>query len=97
MDVFLTRATISAQWESYLKIVTEDDIDRARKQYQGSEGEKKDIMREVVRGNGSLTHLLNNIPFMRVDDEVRVTQIVKNLIKDGKIPNTKIKKLPKRR
>lgn len=34
---------------------------------------------------------------MRVEDEVRVTQIVKDLIKDGKVPNTKIKKLLKRR
>lgn len=97
LDVFLTRATVSAKWESYLKIVAEVDMDRARKKYQGSEGEKSDIMREVVRGNGSLTHLLNSIPFMRVEDEVRVTQIVKDLIKDGKIPNTKIKKMSKRR
>lgn len=96
-DVFLSRATISAQWESHLKIVTEDDLDRTRNKYQGSAEEKKDILREIVRGNGSLTHLLNNIPFMRVEDEERITKIVKDLIKDNEIPKTKIKKIAKRR
>lgn len=51
-------------------------------------------MREIVVGNGSLKHLLNNIPFMRIEDQERIVLIVEELANEKKIPNgIKIKKI----
>lgn len=92
-DVFITRAVVSAQWESHLKIVEPDDFVRARKRYQNSEDEKTDIIHEIVRGNGSLTHLLHNVPFMRAEDENRIKKLIEQLILDGKLPKMKLKRI----
>lgn len=91
IDVFFTKATVSAQWESYLKIVSPNSFQNARDTYQGTEKEKQDIIRELIRGNGSVTHLINTIPFMRVDDENCITNLINQLMKDGSVPTMKIK------
>lgn len=66
-DILYTKTTRSAQWEHYLKPMNDVDIESARKAYQNSESEEMDVIREFTAGNGSLTHLLNNIPFMRAE------------------------------
>lgn len=96
-DILFTKTSIAAKWENYLKPLNEVDIDSARKAYQNSESEEIDLIREVVIGNGSLTHLLNTIPFMRVEDENRIIESVVELMSLGKIPKITIKKLPKRK
>lgn len=95
LDIFFTRATVSAQWESHLKIVKSDDFLSARERYQNSENEKKDIVCEIVRGNGSLTHLLHNVPFMRREDEGRIIKLIDQLILDKKLPKMKLKRMQK--
>lgn len=95
-DIFFTRATVSAQWESHLKVVVSDDFARAKKNYQNSEKEKEDIRREIVRGNGSLTHILHNVPFIRVNDESRIMEIIKQMIANGEVPKLKLKKIAKK-
>lgn len=40
-----------------------------------------------------MTHIYNNVPFMRVEDEARVLEIIKRLISENKIPKLKIKKI----
>lgn len=95
LDIYLTKATVSAHWESHLKIIEPSSFEQARSSYQGSENEKQDIVREFSRGGGSLTHLLNSIPFMRIEDEIRITNFIKQLMKEGKLPNMKIKKMAK--
>lgn len=95
-DVFLTKATVSALWESHLKTVEDTDIVRARNNYRESGREKADIITEFTRGNGSLTHMLNHIPFMRLEDEDRIIFQIKELMKNGSLPNLKIKKIPKK-
>lgn len=95
-DVFITKATVSALWESHLKMVEDSDIERARNNYRQSGKEKADIIREFTTGNGSLTHMLNRIPFMRLEDEDRIIFQIKELIKNGSLPNLKIKKIPKK-
>lgn len=93
-----SKKTIAGRWEQHLKIATNDVINEAKKSYQGSSEEECDIAREFTIGNGSLTHLLNHIPFMRLEDEHRVINIVKKLIDAGKISNLiKIKKIPIRK
>lgn len=94
-DILFTKPTMAARWENFMKPVDSNAIEKAKNRYQNSNAEKKDISREFVIGKGSLTHVLNNIPFMRVEDENRVIEIVKNLIDDGKIPKMQIKRIKK--
>lgn len=94
-NVVFTKATIAARWENFLKPVDVFAMETSRNKYQNSEKERKDIIREVVAGKGSMIYLLNNIPFMRVEDEDRIIQLVKKLMDDKKIPILKIKKLKK--
>lgn len=93
--VLFTKATIAAQWENYLKPVDHNDVNIARKNYQGSMAEKSDLARAIVAGKGSITHLLNNIPFMRVEDEARIIECVKELMDNGEIPKITLKKIRK--
>lgn len=96
-DILFTKTTLAARWEHYLKPLREVDIQGARKAYQGSESEETDVIREFAIGNGSLTHLLNNIPFFRVEDENRIIELIMELMSLGKIPKSAIKKLPKKK
>lgn len=93
--VIFCKATVSAKWEFFLKEVNEYDIENARKNYQGTNKERNDVIREVVAGKGSLTHLLNNVPFMRVEDEARMIEIIRELIDCNEIPKMSIKRLKK--
>lgn len=61
---------MAARWENFMKPVDSIAIEKAKNRYQNSNAEKKDISREFVIGKGSLTHVLNNIPFMCVEDVV---------------------------
>lgn len=94
-NVLFTKATVSAQWENYLKPVSLADIDDAKTKYQGSYGEKNDLIREFISGNGSMTHILNNVPFVRIEDECRIMEILKDLIDKGELPKIQIKKIRK--
>lgn len=89
------KPTVTARWEQHMKTVTSETVEKVRDGYKNSAAEEKDIIKEIIRGKGSLTHLLNHLPFMRVEDEDRIIQIVKRLIESGKIPKTiKLKKIP---
>lgn len=94
-SVLFTKATIAAQWENFLKEVNQDDFNNAREKYQGSLTEKNDLIREFVDGKGSMTNLINNIPFMRANDEPRIIEIIKSLMNNGEIPKMVIKKIRK--
>lgn len=59
-----------------MKPVNADNVNEARKRYQGSNEEKSDVIRELKIGKGSMTHPLNNIPFMRIEDENRMIKRV---------------------
>lgn len=94
-NVLFTRVTIAAMWENYLKPLDISEIENARNRYQGSQTERNDIIHEFVVGKGSLTHLLNNIPFMRVEDENRIIEVVRDLFEEGLLPKIPIKKIKK--
>lgn len=94
-NVLFVKATKSDEWEHFLKPATNNEIDIARQNYQNSLSEARDIEREYLLGKGSLTHLLNNISFMRVEDESRIIGIIQELVRQEKIPKYKIKKIKK--
>lgn len=87
------KQTIAAKWECYIRTIESVDIDNARNNYQGSDAEIRDVLREIVNGKGSMTHLFNTIPFMRYEDEQRMIDLIKNAIKLGKIPKMSIRKI----
>lgn len=94
-DLLFAKATVAAQWEFFVRPMTGTDIDDARKKYQNSENEKYDIIREFKLGKGSMIHMMNNLPFMRYEDEPRILAIINELVNDGFIEKMKIRKLPK--
>ena len=83
----------STKWDSFIKTITDSDIEKKRRQYQGSKSEEEDIIREINIGKGSITHLFNTIPFMRVEDEPRIISIIKSCMEAGKVPNMAIRKM----
>lgn len=87
------KSTIAVKWEQYMRTIDPTHMDFARKNYQGSEAERSDIFREIVIGKGSMTHLLNCIPFMRYEDEQRIIEVIKNGVKLGNIPKMSIRKV----
>lgn len=94
-NVLFSNITIAARWENYMRPIDDGEVYATRNKYQGSKKEEEDLIREFTLGNGSLTHLLNTIPFMRYEDEVRIVDLLKNFMADGKIPKTTIKRLRK--
>lgn len=94
--VLFSRPTIAAEWESYLKVMN-GDIINASNLYKNSAKERADVLKEFVDGNGSMTHIFNNVPFTRKEDEPRIILMIKDAIANQEIPNIKIKGLPKRK
>lgn len=96
-NVLFVRTTVSAEWNGYLKITNDEDIINASAAYKGSVKERADILKEFIDGSGSLTYILNNVPFMRYEDEPRIIKLIQAAIKNQEVPNIKIKKLPKQK
>lgn len=94
-SLLFAKATVAAQWEHFIKPMTNNDVTDACKKYQNSENERKDIQREYIAGKGSMTHMLNNLPFMRIEDVERVLGVINDMVKAGIIEKFKIKKIPK--
>lgn len=94
-NVLFSNITVAARWENYLKPIDDDEIVAAQNEYRGSNEEEADLIREFKNANGSLTHLLNTMPFMRVEDEERIVHLLRDLMAEGKVPKTTIKRLRK--
>lgn len=95
-DVLFAKPTITAEWEQCLRPVTNEEMHSARNKYQNSNEEQEDIEREYLAGKGSMTHMLNNLPFMRIGDEARVIEIIKELVIEKHLPKFKIKKIARK-
>lgn len=91
--IIFTKPTVAARWEQYIVPLSSHAIENARQKYQGSDDEETDILREIVVGRGSMTHLINIIPFMRIEDESRIIHMIKGFMESGKIPKAPIRKL----
>lgn len=94
-NILFRKPTVVGKWEEYMKVITSSDIENARRNYQGSSIEEEDIAREFRIGKGSITHLFNNIPFMRYEDEPRIVEIIKRCMEVGKTPKINIRKMRK--
>lgn len=91
--ILFCRPTIVGKWEHHIMPLTSIEIESAIQKYQGSDTEQTDIIREFVIGKGSMIHLLNTIPFMRIEDEPRITRFINECMESGKIMRGPIRKL----
>lgn len=94
--VIFARPTIAAEWEKYLKTITIEDFNHASTSYKYSDEEKIDILREFVKGKGSMVHILNTVPFVRPTDESRIIKMIQGAMESEEVPRMAIKKLPKK-
>lgn len=92
-SVLLPKPTTTGKWERYITPLTSAAIECAREKYQGSDNEEKDILREFVIGKGSMTHLLNTIPFMRIEDEPRIIHMLNECMQSGNLQKLPIRKV----
>jgi DnaJ homolog subfamily C member 9 len=68
------------------KPISDSDIDNYRKQYIGSEIERGDIKKAYVNGKGCINYLMEHVPFMSVEDEPRIADIINEMIKSEDVP-----------
>lgn len=47
------------------------------RKFKGSETEERDIKKAYLGGKGCINYMLNSVPFMRVEDEPRIIELVK--------------------
>lgn len=83
--------TVSAVWENHLKISSEKNFIDASTSYKNSAVEKTYILRAFVEGKGSMTNILNTVPFTRKDDEPRIIAIIKEAIEKEEVAGFPIK------
>lgn len=77
-------------WQKIFKPITTEDINNYEKSYVGSELEKTDIKKAYLNGKGCINYMMNSVPFMKVEDEPRIQEIVRKMIDDGEVPEYKI-------
>lgn len=92
-DTLFEQTSIAGNWNRYIQKIDSASVLSARTKYQGSTAEQNDVAREFEIGKGSMTHLLNTIPFMRVEDEVRIIAMVKDSMLKGNVSKFAIRKI----
>ncbi|XP_037945625.1 J domain-containing protein CG6693-like [Teleopsis dalmanni] len=73
-------------WKSIFKPITEEDIVNYENSYVGSDLEKSDIKKAYLAGKGSIDHIMNAVPFFKVEDEPRLKEIVMEMINADEVP-----------
>lgn len=63
-------------WRQFFKPITTEDIDKFRDDYIDSELERSDIKKAYLGGKGCKNYMMNQVPFISVDDEPRLAIIV---------------------
>lgn len=70
-------------WRQFFKPVTVTDIEKFQKEYIGSSTEERDIRKAYLGGKGCINYMMNSVPFMTVEDEPRIIELVKGEFKSG--------------
>ncbi|KAH8388343.1 hypothetical protein KR093_004508 [Drosophila rubida] len=77
-------------WEKIFKPITVEDISNFEREYLGSEMELRDIKMAYLGGKGCINYMMNHVPFMGVEDEPRIKEIVAGMIASNDVPEYKI-------
>ncbi|XP_055716302.1 J domain-containing protein CG6693 [Phlebotomus papatasi] len=83
-------ATWIEMWKTIFKPISDEDIDNYQKNYVGSDLEKSDIKKAYLGGKGCINYMMSAVPFMAVEDEPRIIELVKEWIEAGEVPEFKI-------
>lgn len=68
-------------WREFFKPITTTDIENFHQNYTGSEMEERDIRKAYVGGKGCINFMMESVPFMQVEDEPRISELVKGMQK----------------
>lgn len=83
-------ATWMELWEKIFKPITVEDISNYEKEYIGSDVERRDIKMAYLGGKGCINYMMNHVPFMAVEDEPRIKEVVAGMIESEEVPEYKI-------
>lgn len=89
-DADLSNSAWLEMWRQFFKPITTTDIDNYQKEYKGSEIEKTDIRKAYLNGKGCINYMMECVPFMAVEDEPRIIELVKGWIAAEDVPEYKI-------
>ena len=64
-------------WEKW------NELDAMKKKYQNSKEEKKDILEAYTSSKGKIEEIFNLVPFVTLDDEDRIIEIITDAVKEG--------------
>lgn len=73
-------------WRLLFKKITIEDINRYKKQYQGSEEELSDLKRAYTDGKGDMDFILECVPFSNTEEEPRLRSVIQGMIDSGEVP-----------
>lgn len=72
--------------EQYSAVLTGDALDKVKKEYQGSEEEKRDLLDAFVRFNGNMDKIYSDVMCSNVlDDDKRFRSIIDQAIEDNEV------------
>lgn len=77
-------------WRSVFKPITDQDIQNYQRDYVGSEQEEIDIRKAYLNGKGCINFMMNHVPFMCVEDEDRIQELVRKWIAADEVPDHKV-------
>lgn len=73
-------------WRQFFKPIKEEDILNYEKGYIGSELEKTDIKKAYLNGKGCMNFMFETVPFMTIESEPRIIEVVKEMIQNKEVP-----------
>ncbi|GAB0092815.1 J domain-containing protein [Sergentomyia squamirostris] len=77
-------------WRTIFKPISDEDIGNYQKNYVGSDLEKNDVKKAYLGGKGCINYMMSAVPFMAVEDEPRIIEMVKEWIASEEVPEFKI-------
>ncbi|XP_037892910.1 J domain-containing protein CG6693 [Glossina fuscipes] len=77
-------------WRKIFQPITKEAIENYEKTYINSDLERSDIRKAYLSSKGSIDKIINEVPFLKVDDEDRLQKIVREMIADEEVPEYKI-------
>uniref|UniRef100_U5ELA7 Putative molecular chaperone dnaj superfamily n=1 Tax=Corethrella appendiculata TaxID=1370023 RepID=U5ELA7_9DIPT len=82
-------ATWLNMWKQFFKPISSEDISNFEKNYRGSELELNDIKKAYLNGKGCINYMMEAVPFMAVEDEPRIAEIIQKMIDSNEVPEFK--------
>lgn len=66
---------VSTEEEAFAYIVSDEDLEKCRQNYAGSDQEKQEIRKALIKGKGNISYVMCMVPFLLDCDRPRVASI----------------------